>query len=94
MGDEARITRVHLGRLPCVSSSTFAIIVGAGILAATAAYIVCETTGQRRCESIAAHTCTKGAKSVKKVCDFLGAFGDVFKNGQVKFNGSCDITCK
>ena len=78
----------------CVAIIAFAIVVGVGILAATAAFIVCETTGQDRCERLARNRCTNGARSVTKVCDALGAAAGVFKNGKIEFKGSCRIVCR
>jgi hypothetical protein len=78
----------------CVAVIAFAIVVGVGILAATAAFIVCETTGQDRCERLARNRCTNGARSVTKVCDAIGAAAGVFKNGRIEFKGSCRIVCR
>lgn len=78
----------------CVTVIAFAIVVGVGILAATAAFIVCETTGQARCESLARSRCSNGAKKVTKVCDAIGAAAGIFKNGKIEFRGSCRIECK
>lgn len=78
----------------CIAVLSFAILVGIGILAATTAYIVCETTGQDHCNKLAATTCKNGASKVEKVCDFFSAFEGVFKNGKIEFQGGCKITCK
>lgn len=94
--DEDLAAQAEEGRceVACVTIIAFAVVVGVGILAATAAFVVCETTGQSRCESLARNRCRNGAKKVTKVCDAIAAAAGVFKNGKIEFKGSCKIECK
>jgi|GEM_PF-5102081 len=79
----------------CVTVIAFAIVVGAGILAATAAFIVCETAGQSICESKATRECRNkgGVRSVKKKCDVVLNAKGIFKDGVLTFKGECDVRC-
>jgi len=78
----------------CVTVIAFSIVVGVGILAALTAYIVCETTGQDRCERLARNRCTSGVRSVRKQCDAIAAAEGLFKNGKLEFRGGCRIECR
>lgn len=94
--DEDLAAQAEEGRceVACVTVIAFAIVVGVGIIAATVAYIVCETTGQSRCESLARNRCSNGVKSVTKKCDAITAAAGIFKNGKIEFKGGCRIECK
>src|SRR5699024_8545717 len=78
--DEDLAAQAEEGRceVACATVIAFAIVVGVGIIAATVAFIVCETTGQSRCEKLARDRCTNGAKKVTKVCDAIAAAAGVF----------------
>jgi len=80
--------------IACATVIAFAIVVGVGVLAALTAFVVCETTGQARCERLARDRCRSGVRSVTKRCDAIAAAEGIFKNGRLEFRGGCRIECR